>query len=166
MGEVFIGQGRGTAQGQAATMVFDTGSNWLTVKSTLCKKTCVRMAYCPVDSKTAKQVSLVEKELRYGSADLWGYTYEDTVCLGGNLGEDGSTCMPEFRFMAVSKNVGGHLQPQIDGILGLGANKDAGPSLLLTLRSGGFINQTLISFNLGYNHKSDSSMIFGGYDEQ
>lgn len=50
-----------------------------------------------------------ESELKYGSADLYGYTFKDTVCLGGSLRDPNSTCLLDFRFMAVSKNVGFHL---------------------------------------------------------
>jgi hypothetical protein len=50
-----------------------------------------------------------EMELKYGSADLRGYEYQDWVCLGGSVYQTGSTCLKDFHFMAVSQNVDFHL---------------------------------------------------------
>ena len=60
-------------------MVFDTGSNWLTVTSDLCKE-CSTHAYKTKASESA--VSTVEGiSQKYGSADLSGLIFNDTVCM-------------------------------------------------------------------------------------
>lgn len=64
---------------QKATVVFDTGSNWLTVTTELCD-TCKSHAY--ITSKSSKKTTSNEFiEQKYGSASLSGKIYNDDVCL-------------------------------------------------------------------------------------
>lgn len=72
--------------------------------------------------------------------------------------------------MAITKNVGGGLSAEIDGILGLGAEATRGPSFMENLRASGKIDDSMVSFELGfYNSNSQletpSSITFGGYDK-
>jgi hypothetical protein len=108
-------------------------------------------------------------EQKYGSADLSGIRYLDTVCLHSkNSGKDVSgSCVDEFDFMAINKAVG--LNAGIDGILGLGPNYNNGPSYLMAMYEEEVIDEAIVSFSLGYNNggsvQQDSYMIFGGMNQ-
>jgi hypothetical protein len=65
---------------QAGEVVYDTGSGWLTISSTGCYN-CGPIVYNPSLSSSSVEVSDDYTELKYGSATLYGYFYEDTVCL-------------------------------------------------------------------------------------
>lgn len=66
---------------EEATVVFDTGSNWLTVTSDLCPG-CTSQKYTTVKQKKYDAATDNEAiDQRYGSADLSGIRYIDTVCL-------------------------------------------------------------------------------------
>lgn len=69
----------GSPFSQKATVVFDTGSNWLTVTSDLCKK-CKTHAYKTKYSETAVSTDEIISQ-KYGSADLSGYIFNDTICM-------------------------------------------------------------------------------------
>ena len=69
----------GSPFGQKATVVFDTGSNWLTVTSDICKK-CSTQAYKTKFSETAISTNETISQ-KYGSADLSGLIFNDTVCM-------------------------------------------------------------------------------------
>lgn len=69
----------GSPNGQRATVVFDTGSNWLTVTSDLCKE-CSTQAYKTKGSDSAINTSENISQ-KYGSADLSGLIFNDTVCM-------------------------------------------------------------------------------------
>jgi hypothetical protein len=105
-------------------------------------------------------------EQRYGSADLTGIHYMDTVCLHHQSGGKNITgsCIDEFDFMAISRAVG--LNAGIDGILGLGPNYSNGPSFLMAMYEDEVIDEAIISFSLGYNNggsiQQESYMMFGG----
>ena len=71
----------GTPESQEATVVFDTGSNWLTVTSNMCIN-CNTKAYDVNSSLTAIRIQQDPFEQKYGSANLTGYIWNDTVCLG------------------------------------------------------------------------------------
>ena len=65
--------------------------------------------------------------------------------------------------MAISKETG--LNDGIQGILGLGPNKNNGPSYVWSLKDSGIISKATLSFSLGHNtgpFKDDSYMLFGG----
>ena len=67
-------------ESKPGTLVFDTGSNWLTITSDKCKN-CTSKIY---DSENSTSNIMVQNETInqvYGSANLTGYEYNDTVCL-------------------------------------------------------------------------------------
>ena len=79
LGKVFIGTYE-NGEATPGTVVFDTGSNWLTMTSDKCTN-CTSKVY---DSEHSTTNTLVQDEVinqLYGSANLTGYEYNDTVCL-------------------------------------------------------------------------------------
>lgn len=112
----------------ASNVVYDTGSTWLTVKSAMCEN-CQNASkvYDPANS-TVSSTEYLGFGQRYGSADLTGTLYNDTVCLN-NITKDSNVssslseraesdiCVDNFRFIAITKSTG--LSPAIHGILGL-----------------------------------------------
>ena len=102
----------------------------------------------------------------YGSASLTGYKFHDTVCLiGSDQDPNQNSCIKQFEFMAISSQK--HLNDGINGILGLGADLKAAPSLFDNLKKSGIIKEAMFSFSLGSIEKSDqkSYMIFGGTNQ-
>ena len=66
--------------------------------------------------------------------------------------------------MAISRQL--HLNAGIDGILGLGADLKAAPSLFDNLKKSGIIKEAMFSFSLGNIDKNvDSYMLFGGINK-
>lgn len=120
-----------TIESKPGIVVFDTGSNWLTMTSDKCAN-CTTKIY---DSENSTTNQLVKDDLVnqvYGSANLTGYEYNDTVCLQPSLNVT-SKCVQNFSFMAISEAKG--LNPGIDGILGLGPNFTDGPSIVRSLKN-------------------------------
>ena len=114
-GEMFFG----SPLSQPAMVIFDTGSNWVTVISDLCTE-CeqARVKYKTELSQTARQIG-DEFSQQYGSAELSGIPYEDTLCLHSlQSSTTEKCCLENFPFMAVSEVIG--LNEGIDGILGMG----------------------------------------------
>ena len=151
------------------SVVFDTGSNWLTVKSSMCTNCLVR-PYNTHSSPSghSKPGTTGSFELKYGSADLTGTSWLDTVCINKPASDGLENCIESFNFMAITSNTG--LSFQIDGILGLGAEATSGPSFMENLRASGKIDDAMVSFELGFYHKNSklttpSSVTFGGYDK-
>lgn len=137
---------------EEATVVFDTGSNWLTVTSDLCPG-CTSQKYSTVKQKKYKAITENEPiEQRYGSADLTGVRYLDTVCLHSQNGGKNisGSCIDDFDFMAIKTAVG--LNAGIDGILGLGPNYSNGPSYLMAMYEEEVIDEAIVSFSLGYSN--------------
>jgi hypothetical protein len=65
--------------------------------------------------------------------------------------------------MAISKEIG--LNEGIQGILGLGPNRNNGPSFVWALQENGLITEAVLSFSLGHSSgpfKDPSYMMFGG----
>lgn len=103
MGTVYIG----TPVSQPANVVFDTGSEYLAVTSSLCddetsgqyrfkkfdpqsqafverdqkSKRCKTMAYDMQKSDSQKILSKASSKLTYGSAKLQGFIWEDYTCI-------------------------------------------------------------------------------------
>lgn len=90
-----------TIESKPGIVVFDTGSNWLTITSDKCEN-CTTKIY---DSENSTTGNLVKDDLInqvYGSANLTGYEYNDTVCLQPTQ-NDTSKCLQNFTFMAISE---------------------------------------------------------------
>ena len=84
-------------------VVFDTGSNWLAMTSTLCKE-CDTKVFDVENSETAKLFDEEEFDQSYGSASLSGYVYHDTVCLHSIQGSYGrASCVDDFTLMAITE---------------------------------------------------------------
>lgn len=66
----------GQPKSQPATVVFDSGSNWLTVMASGAER-----AYIPNTSKASRFVGGLDEPQNYGSATIEGVVYQDTVCL-------------------------------------------------------------------------------------
>ena len=103
MGTVYLG----SPESQPANVVFDTGSEYLAVTSSLCddrtagnfkfkkydpnaqqfvkrdepNERCKTMAYDMHKSKTNKILSKASSKLTYGSAKLQGFIWEDYACI-------------------------------------------------------------------------------------
>jgi hypothetical protein len=103
MGTVYMG----SPESQPATVVFDTGSEYLTLTSALCDdatagnyhfkkwdsvshkfterepptRRCKTMAYDMHKSKSQKVLSKASSKLTYGSAKIQGFIWEDYTCL-------------------------------------------------------------------------------------
>ena len=85
-----------------ATVVFDTGSNWLVVTSDRCTLGCDTFAYDHNNSTMSVLHSTKPFEEQYGSADLMGYNYRDLICLFPINGtKEGFPCLDDFDFMAI-----------------------------------------------------------------
>lgn len=137
---------------QKATVVYDTGSNWLTVTSDLCEN-CTSQKYTTSEQlKHNATTNGQEIEQKYGSADLTGIHYIDSICLDKKPrdSKDTTGCIHEFDFMAITKAVG--LNAGIDGILGLGPNFNNGPSYLMALYEEEVVDEAIVSFSLGYTN--------------
>ena len=76
MGEMFFGY----PLSQQANVVFDTGSNWLTVASVDCD-TCYKQSYDYTKSNNKQLIHNEIVEQQYGSAELKGYIFTDHICL-------------------------------------------------------------------------------------
>mmetsp|Transcript_15667 Transcript_15667/g.24012 ORF Transcript_15667/g.24012 Transcript_15667/m.24012 type:complete len:140 (-) Transcript_15667:987-1406(-) len=138
MGELYFG-----TPGQRAYVVFDTGSNWVTVTSAIDGISCAGcdVVYYDVNSSSTANVSagVESMELAYGSADLSGIPMRDSICLKNPneypVGSDDPTCLENFKFMAIDASIGLTRQGSlVGGILGLGPDVDEGPSFLLGLK--------------------------------
>ena len=109
---------------------------------------CGNQAY--KSHKSGKQKSGAKDiTIHYGSADLTGHSWLDTVCIGGKLEDGSGDCVKDFNFMAITDNIGGGLDYETDGILGLGATShgaNAGPSYLDALKDADKIDEAIVSF--------------------
>jgi hypothetical protein len=95
----------GSDASMKATVLFDTGSMWLTVMSTLCNETCEpqNRVYNPANSSESKLAAPEEFDSAYGIGAYKGYNYTDVVCLLPNSGSDQDRpCANNFNFMAIS----------------------------------------------------------------
>lgn len=103
----------GTEQ-KPMNVVFDTGSDWLVVQSTNCSN-CEGDVFNATKSGVLTNTTMQVR--KYGSAEVDGYLYNDTVCLAKDL----SSCILKFPYFSVIKQAG--LSPPIEGILGMSQNK-------------------------------------------
>ena len=128
-------------------VVLDTGSDWLVVESHHCTN-CEGNRY---DVSSSRQVGEEISSRIYGSAQLEGIEYTDTVCFML------TTCVANFEFFAIYNQTG--IKEPIDGILGLARDKwfyqsqaidenlrGIGPLFLLALHEKSYINEKTFSF--------------------
>lgn len=113
MGTVYLG----SPESQPANVVFDTGSEYLAVTSTLCddrtsgtfkfkkydpgskafverdqtKERCKTMAYDMKKSESNRILSKASSKLTYGSAKLQGFIWEDYTCIQPLSGQTSGT---------------------------------------------------------------------------
>ena len=98
-------------------VVYDTGSDWLVIEGQDCSN-CEGNTYDITPSlETGDAVALSEKSStrEYGSAQLVGREYTDTVCILF------SACVTDFEFFLIESQTG--IREPIDGIMGLARNK-------------------------------------------
>lgn len=98
-------------------MIFDTGSDWLVVEGATCTN-CDGNTYDirpNMDTGVAKDVSKQISTRSYGSLELQGREYTDTVCILF------SACLNNFKFFLIEYQEG--MYEPIDGILGMARNK-------------------------------------------
>ena len=62
---------------ESKKLVFDTGSDWLTITSDICDDTCSSKAVYKTANGSTQNVPL---PMIYGSANLTGIIYKDKVC--------------------------------------------------------------------------------------
>jgi len=96
----------GGPESQKATVVFDTGSNWLAVTTQMCDS-CKSKAYDTTKS-TKKSTNNETIEQKYGAAYLSGIKYNDDVCLHSKQDKTKSdfACLENFQFMAITEESG------------------------------------------------------------
>jgi hypothetical protein len=83
---------------------FDTGSNWLTVTSSLgAKRGQKNGAYDLTQTKTGYALSSEIVQEKYGSTDLNGQIWKDQVCLDN---QHDSSCISEFPFISIKEEIG------------------------------------------------------------
>ena len=97
-------------------VVYDTGSDWLVVEGSDCTN-CEGNTYDigpSVDAGQAIAVSNEQSNRSYGSAELIGQEYTDTVCILF------SACVEGFEFFLIESQRG--ISEPIDGIMGMSRN--------------------------------------------
>jgi hypothetical protein len=163
----------GSPKSQYAELSFDTGSNWLTVTSSLgAKRGEKKGAYDFSQTKTGFAVSKELVSEKYGSTDLNGQIWRDKVCLKEKVP---SSCAEDFPFISIKEEKG--LMLQMDGILGMGPqlflmdpddkklkedvskNPDSS-SLMQYLKEYRILNETIAAFSLSEENKR-SYVTFG-----
>lgn len=97
-------------------------------------------------------------QLKYGSADLGGFLYQDKLCLDPL----GNRCAGDFQFIALSEASG--LGQDFDGILGLSnhmsENKKTA-NFVQSLKKSGVIDKAVVTFSVNSNQ---SYVLFGDYN--
>ena len=137
--------------------------------------------YSANKSLTGETANKIAFPLSYGSADLSGFKYLDTICLNPLIIANGTDvskkdlrenfCVEGFKYQAVmnAKGLDG-----CDGILGLSPKDYGSHSILPMLKRAGMIDRLLItfsnafyetSFKAQYHYDRNSYMIFGGVNE-
>ena len=102
------------------TVVYDTGSDWLTIEGRDCH-VCGGNLFDQHKSNTFQFLERTQStNLEYGSAMLKGLRASDRVCLpvSNDLkGSEPGVCLPNFEFFLISEQTG--LTDRLDGVLGL-----------------------------------------------
>ena len=131
-------------------VVYDTGSDWLVIEGQDCNN-CEGNTYDITPSiETGDAVALSESSStrEYGSAQLVGKEYTDTVCILF------SACVTNFEFFLIESQTG--IREPIDGIMGLSRNKPfhispeqgntTGPLYIEKMTEAGLISENKFSF--------------------
>jgi len=180
-GTIFIGSNE-----KPVKVLFDTGSDFLAVTSSLCEdpklgkqeertavfdsksltfkpdsrdlRKCKSEAYNIKKSESAKAMGGDDEKLDYGSAKLQGKLYQDRTCIDGN-----KTACTDFQFLALYQAQG---LDDTDGVLGLAVHPDAkrrNLNYVWQLKNSGMIDNALVSFSIsGPNMDDQSYALFGG----
>jgi hypothetical protein len=139
-------------------MIFDTGSSWLVVEDETCTN-CVSTLYNSSLSTTFKVNNATTTNVNYASAELRGFTGNDTIAL------DSSIAVTDFLFFLTTDQQG--ISKIIDGIMGLGRNYKVGtgvpgPLIYNYLYDAGEISSKVFAFYMG-NTSQASYFEIGGY---
>jgi len=184
VGTIYVG-----SEERPVKVLFDTGSDYLAVTSSLCSdpklgqkeldepvfdpvnfaympsgkdhSKCKSISYNIAQSSTSHALGGDDEKLDYGSAKLQGKLYQDQVCADGN-----KTSCTQFDFLALYQAKG---LDDTDGVLGLAVHPDKTKQNLnyvWNLKNKGMIDQAIISFSTsGPNREEGSYAIFGGINE-
>lgn len=159
-GPLFTGK---VLMGEARTeidVVYDTGSDWLSVPDVTCLE-CEGQVF---DASLSSPVDPALDRRVYGSARLLGSTFSDQVCLNWET----DSCLDSFEFFSFTEQVG--LAKPIEGMLGLSQKHQStlaeeehtlGPLFVLELAKAGNINQGEFSFALNSLDLDSSFVDFG-----
>mmetsp|Transcript_27942 Transcript_27942/g.37879 ORF Transcript_27942/g.37879 Transcript_27942/m.37879 type:complete len:185 (+) Transcript_27942:360-914(+) len=146
------------SEGEGVQVVYDTGSDWLTVESAQCKS-CFGENFDATASESWKptESSNIE-EVEYLSGYIEGYTGTDKVCLSSD-----SDCINELEFFLIDYNQ--LLPPDVDGVLGLCAHghvddHENGPDFVNALIDAEVVTTSTFAFSLS-NDSEQSYVDFG-----
>lgn len=114
MGFTYAGNLRMGAAGDVLQVIYDTGSDWLTIEGDICTS-CEGNKFDAGNSGVQQTTTLSERQ--YGSVYLKGYEYTDKVCV------DSVFCVNDFRFFLIesirASDGFNTLSEPVDGILGM-----------------------------------------------
>jgi len=134
------------SQQEGVQVVYDTGSDWLTVESAQCRS-CFGENFNEKKSESWKPAdhSKIE-EVEYLSGTIEGVTGTDKVCLSND-----QNCANDFEFFLIDYNQ--LLPPDMDGVLGMCArgkvdDHENGPDYVDALKAADVITDTTFSFSL------------------
>ena len=143
---------------QEVSLIFDTGSDWMTVESASCEN-CRGLNFDTDASSSFSFVGDTTSMREYGSAALKGIEVSDKVCLlKDEQRNTGDVCLKNFEWFLITHQAG--INARIDGVLGLSRSimaeeeqedesvRDIGPLLVNQLSEQGVIQSNLFSFHL------------------
>jgi len=122
------------------------------------KSKCDTQAYAIKQENEVKDMKSDFLSLKYGSADLGGFLYQDKLCIDPL----GSRCAEHFQFIALSKANG--LGQDFDGILGLSnhmSESKKSANFIQSLKKSGVIDKAVVTFSVNSN---GSYALFGDYN--
>lgn len=153
VGDLYMGSNRDKVR-----VIWDTGSEWLTLMSYLCS-TCNSFYAYDYSQELGDSWSRVEDSTRntmnYGSVSSTGFRARDTVCLYN--AED--ACVPDFDIFMIEWQEG--FPNYAGGIAGLATDSDnvAGPNLIKKFRDGGVIDDARFAFYLLTHHDTENTVL-------
>ena len=110
-GTIYVG-----TPAQEITLIFDTGSDWITIESASCHN-CLGRNFRQEDSSTFEYAAEGQSKREYGSATLSGIEAKDKVCLRDETQGADRVCLEKFEWFLISKQSG--INARIDGVFGL-----------------------------------------------